>query len=108
MKETEKIDTPEHDKVVIEQNVQKQVTLLGSQRKIKGLTMFEFDPIKLTLEPANYKDVQAELNGKTTLIRHKLMMKEGCVYIQALNKRNAYKKIAKRYKNFKINNNGKH
>ncbi len=102
MKETEKIDAPEHDKIVIEQNVQKQVTLIGSQQKIKGLTMFEFNPIKLTLEPATYKEVHAEVVINRTIIRHKLVMKEGCVYVQALNKRNAYKKIAKQYKNFKL------
>lgn len=115
MKETERIETPENDKVVIEQNVQKQAVFLGSQQKIKGLTMFEFDPFKMTLEPAEYKASQIEFikypSGYDPSIIspqyetvHKLVPKPGCIYIQALNKRNAFKKIAKKYKNFKLKN----
>lgn len=101
MKELHRTETPETDKVVVEQNVQKQIVFIGSQKKIKGLTMFEFNPKELTLEPAEFKESVAELSGT---IHHKLVYKDGCIYVQALNKRNAYKKIAKRYKNLKLKN----
>lgn len=95
MKETSKIETPETDKVVVVQDIKKEIKLLGSQRKIKGLTMFEYNPNDQTLEPAKYKEVKAELQGKAVAIRHKLIYKDGCAYIQALNKRVAFKKLAK-------------
>lgn len=106
MKELEHIETPE---IVIEQQIPNKITFLGSQLKIKGLTMFEFNPLSMTLVPAEYKEVKTVLNKKlhkswsfiiqteyTTV--HKLIPKEGCVYVQALNKKNAYKKILKAHK----------
>lgn len=95
MKETSKIETPETDKVVITQDIKKEVKLLGSQRKIKGLTMFEYNPKDQTLEPATFTEVNAELQGKAIVIRNKLIYKEGCAYVQALNKRVAFKKLVK-------------
>lgn len=105
MKDLNKVETPESDKVVISQDIKKTITFLGSQRKIKGLTMFEFNPIELTLEPAKYRETKVEVGtGKNPVntLRHKLIYKENCIYLQALNKRTAYKKIAKRYKNLKL------
>jgi hypothetical protein len=104
MKETQPLDTPESDKIIISQDVKKQITLIGSQRKIKGLTMFEFNPVALTLEPASFKESTVSITGKRVVDRkivHKLIYKEGYVYVQALNKKNAYKQIAKSYSNFK-------
>ena len=106
MKEISRPEVPESDKPIVEQNIKKQVNFLSSQRKVKGLTMWEFDPLAMTLEEAKIEDVKVDFADKVYArkIHHKLIYKEGCVYIQALNKKNAYKKIAKRYKNFKMKN----
>lgn len=95
MKETSKIETPETDRVEVVQDIKKEVKLLGSQRKIKGLTMFEYNPKDQTLEPAKFEEVNAELQGKVIVVRNKLIYKDGCSYIQALNKRVAFKKLVK-------------
>lgn len=84
---------------------------MGQQRKIKGLTMYEFNPLDMTLKPAEYKEVfpefipkspkvgnEVEVMGVPFVTHYKLIPKEGCIYIQALNKKNAYKKIAKQIK----------
>jgi hypothetical protein len=85
--------------ISISQDIKKQVKFIGSQRKVKGLIMFELNPISMTLEPAKYKESVVRINktGPNT-IAHQLIVKEGCYYIQALNKKNAYKKIAKSHK----------
>lgn len=106
MKELEHIQTPE---IQIEQNIPKKIEFLGSLKKIKGLTMWEFNPVAMTLVEAEYREVKTQINKKlhkswsfivqteyTTV--HKLIPKEGCVYVQALNKKNAYKKILKSHK----------
>ena len=106
MNEFDKIESHETDRVVIEQDIKKNITFIGSQRKVKGLTMFEFNPFEMTLEPVKYSEQITGINSKvqngivqaeyTTV--YKLIPKEGCVYVQALNKRVAYKKIAKQTK----------
>lgn len=95
MKDLDHIETPESDKIVIEQNIKKTIEFIGSQRKIKGLTMFELNLSAMTLVPATYKESNLVVGDKFNTVVYKLMAKEGCVYIQALNKKNAYKKIAK-------------
>ncbi len=110
MKELEQIQLPE---TVIEQNIPKGIVFIGSQQKIKGLTMWEFDPTdvnNLKLEPAKFTEVKTQLLDKSKaspmsgtidtkfIIIHKIIFKEGCYYVQALNKKNAYKKILKHSK----------
>lgn len=60
--------------------------------------MFEFNPVTMSLAPATFKEETVVINasGKPT-VRLKLVCKENCVYTQALNKKNAYKKILKQY-----------
>ncbi len=108
MKDLNQIETPESDRIVIEQDIKKTIKFIGSERKIKGLTLFEFNPVAMTLEPAKYKEVKVEVINNAPLLKNqvrimevksvvhnKVIYKDDCVYIQALNKRVAYKKIAK-------------
>lgn len=101
MKELEHIETPE---ITIEQNIPKKVVFIGNMDKIKGLTMWEFSLVAVTLKEATYKESKTELI-RSTLPHflpqmkygtvHTLETKESCIYVQALNKRNAFKKLAK-------------
>ena len=66
--------------------------------------MWEFNPIAVTLKEAVYKESKTEIIRSTLpsclpqmkyRTVHTLETKEGCIYVQALNKRNAFKKLAK-------------
>lgn len=60
-----------------------------------GQKLFEYDIKTGTLEPAEYKTSDVELSGK---VRHSVDIKEGSLYIAALNKRNAFKHIVSKIK----------
>jgi len=100
-------ELPEYNISVIEQAVKKQIVFIGSQIKINGLTMFEFNPTALTLVEAKYKEANVSLKqsriphylpqGKYQVVQT-LITNEGCVYVQALNKKNAFKKIARKFR----------
>lgn len=76
----------------------KQSVILGSVIKVPGHTMFEYNSADGTLEPAQFTEVMVETQFKKQhqqITRHKLVIKEGCVYVQALNRKNAVKKLIK-------------
>ena len=100
MRTIEPIETAENDKQVIQAEIKKNIKFIGGFKKIKGLKLFEFNAKNFTLEEAKYKESAVKI-GEGEVIHHKVIYKEDCVYIQALNKKNAYKKIAKSYHQFK-------
>jgi hypothetical protein len=85
--------------ISISQEVRKHLQHIGTVKKIKGLTMFELNIKDMTLQPAIYKEtvVVVPKDGKSKIV-NKLIVNEGCYYVQALNKKNAYKKLAKTHK----------
>jgi len=93
MKEFDELPTP--DKTTEVREVKKQ-TLLGQMVVQRGLTLFEYDPETKILEEANFSSVITE---GMHLKKHKrqthkiLERKKGCIYFQALNRRNAIKKL---------------
>jgi hypothetical protein len=109
MKDLDKIETPESDRIIISQDIKKTIKFIGSQDKVKGLTMFEFNPLDMTLVPAVYKETAISYPGtgskrgieKLGKVVSKLIYKDDCIYVQALNKKTAFKKIAKTYRDFK-------
>jgi len=101
MKQLEHIKTID---ISIEETVPKKSVFIGNMRKIPGLTMWEFNPVEFTLTEAKYKESKTEILSSVLPksqpqmkygIIHSLETKEGCVYVQALNKRNAFKHLAK-------------
>lgn len=102
MKELEPTKSKEPE-VQIVQDVKITPKFIGQVKKIKGLTMFEFDPVKMILLPAKYKETIVSIgkHGDNKVV-HKLIVSQGCYYVQALNKHNAYKKLAKIHKNTHI------
>jgi hypothetical protein len=90
------------DKIEIqaEQQQRKEIKLIGSQRKIGGLTLWEFNFKDKTLSPAEYSKVNYELKSLSSvdqdmIVKHRVITKEHCQYFQALNRKNALKKIKK-------------
>ena len=73
---------------------QKEFRLIGSQKRIPGLTLFEYDMTTGELRPASVKkEIQLELNGSTGT-KTRVDSKDLCLYIQALNEANARRKVA--------------
>ena len=95
-----KLETEQKDKI---ENVKQQVKEIQSvfDYKLlpqKGHTLFEYHLINKTIEVADFDDVpnikwNDAVCGETSL-QKKITKKENCVYISALNKKNALKKLA--------------
>lgn len=97
-----KLDNYKEDKIEIqsEQQQKKEIKLIGNQRKIPGLTLFEYDTVSKTLSKAEYKKVDFHLKSlsikpEEMQLNHKVIVKENCLYVQALNEKNALKKVKK-------------
>lgn len=87
------------DKIEIQRKQQQEYKLLGSIRKVKGHILFEFNRETKELNPAKFqventiiiKDRNDLIGGK----KYKVVVNQNCFYIQALNKKNATKKLIK-------------
>lgn len=87
-----KIEQEKKDKVEIVSQVQqkKQLKLIGSQRIITGLTLWQFNTQTKVLTKAKIKQTNFNLNGSK---RHQVVIEDNCIYFQALNKKNALRKL---------------
>lgn len=98
-----KVDPIEKDKVVIEdqQQVKKQVKFLGSERLKPGHTLYEVNTRTMEVKPAEYEKLDAVLTDLKagTRISRRIMVKEDCVYISALNEKNIYRKLSNKLLN---------
>jgi len=87
--------------IVEEKQQRKEIKLIGQQRKIPGLTLWEFDRNTKEIKKAEYKKQDVILRtlkvaSDDTVKSNKVVVNENCFYIQALNKKNAIKHL-KRY-----------
>jgi hypothetical protein len=73
---------------IVEQKNQYQEIFLGSMVKRAGHTIFEYNTKELNPAEHNYSFEKGKLKDK-------IIVKGDCIYIQALNKKNALKKILK-------------
>lgn len=83
-----------------EQQQKKEIKLIGRQRKVRGLTLFEYNEKTKELSKAQYKkqDFSLEslsLDPSQLKISSKVVVNENCIYFQALNRKNAIKKLRK-------------
>jgi hypothetical protein len=84
--------------IVEEQQLRKEIKLIGQQRKIRGLTLWEFNTKEKTLQPAKFKKQDFAITTLSTSpealkISNKVDVQEHCIYFQALNRKNALKKL---------------
>lgn len=75
---------------------QKEYHLIGKQRKVAGHTLFEFDRQKKDIRRADIAHT-AYIDACTgkPVYKNRADIKQGCFYIQALNAKNAAKKLHK-------------
>lgn len=81
----------------------KELILIGNQRKIEGLNLWEINTITGEIQQAQYEKINLVINDfspKAILafcqkINHRVLVNANCVYIQATNKVNALRKFRK-------------
>lgn len=93
MKETE---TKSKEPIEVIQEQKTELKLVGRIFPHRGHTLFEFNRATGAMVPATFEseDILIDLTGKKQPApRRRLIVVEHCIYISALNKRNAFKKI---------------
>lgn len=99
MKEVE-LNLKETIEIVDQKQVKKEIKLIGSQRRIPGLTLWQYNENSKELTKAEYKKVDHKLNFDNTALekRYAVSIQENCIYFQALNRKNAIKVLKRDYK----------
>lgn len=93
-------DTPQAvsdgQRTELHQKKQHEYRLVGKQRVVKGHTLFEFDRQTKEIRPAEVRHI-AYIDAGTgrPVYKNRADIKQGCFYIQALNAKNAAKKLHK-------------
>ena len=72
-----------------------QMKQVSSQRRKRGLTLYEFNHQTRQLQPVTLERIETVLTDGKTQVSHRVKMNEDCVYFQALNMKNAQKKAMK-------------
>ena len=81
------------DALELVQQQRKEYRLIGSQRRIPGLILFEYDLTTGELRRASMKtEIGLTLDGKLDRNR-RVNSRELCLYIQAINEQNAMRKV---------------
>lgn len=83
---------------VAQQQIKKKERLIQRLFPHRGHTLFEFDRSTGKMEPAEYAEQDVLISWKNKSnpqVKRKVVIKEGFLYISALNKKNAYKQLAK-------------
>lgn len=71
----------------------KEYRFIGTQRRIPGLILFEYDLTTGQLQRASMKkEVQLNMDG-TVGAKRRVDSKEMCLYVQAINEHNALRKV---------------
>jgi hypothetical protein len=94
MKELEQIDKISEE---IVKPIKKELKLIGTLRPQKGHKCFEINTITNEISEATFFEDYVSMFSSSYERKKKLKVKEDCVYITALNQKNALKK----YKNGK-------
>jgi hypothetical protein len=91
-----------HDKeteivILSEQQQRKEIKLIGRQNKIPGLTLWEFNESTKMLNPASFKPESVFISScdgvHDTTRTYSVITNPQCIYFQALNKKNAERKL---------------
>lgn len=83
------------DDVRIEQVVKKknEFHLIGSQRKIKGHTLYAFNTVTKELQVAPMERKMFLGFDGAVIYKNKITVEKDCIYLQALNEKNARKRL---------------
>ncbi|MGR3218472.1 MAG: hypothetical protein ACUZ8H_01460 [Candidatus Anammoxibacter sp.] len=91
------IKNKDKDRIAIHaQKAEEKKLFRETTKAYRGHTIFQFDPKTGKLTKANYEDIYQ--HAKKIWDRRKikkLVMMEGCLYVSALNEKNAFRKLNK-------------
>lgn len=83
--------------IVEEKQQRKEIKLIGRQRRIPGLILWEFNEKTKELKPVTFKPksifISSSLTSTDTTKTYKCVVNDNCLYFQALNESNAMKKL---------------
>lgn len=87
-----------------EADQKKGLVFISNQNKINGLNLWEYNAITNEIKQAIYEKIDVfvrDFSGKSPLgliqtINHRVIAHENCIYVQAINKETALKKIARK------------
>ena len=85
----------EKDKVSILKDAQKEYKMVGFQKRVAGHILFEFNTEinQLNRAKVNHEAI-LNMDGSVSN-KARVNIKKGCVYVQAMNEKNAIKKLIK-------------
>lgn len=83
-------DNTEKIEIVSQKEIKKEIKLIGSQRKITGLTLWQFNTKTKELTKAKFKESTYIIGGGVKL---KVIIENDCIYFQSLNRKNALRKL---------------
>lgn len=114
------IEHPEKDKIeiVTQKEIDKKQSIIGRIKSIKGHTIFEVNIVEHTIKKAVFEEdlavypkekyksegigIQTYKDGSKKMVidklpirSRKLIKKENCIYVSALNRKNLIKKLVK-------------
>ena len=92
---TPHVQQKDSDNLRIEQIVKKRIEyhLIGSQRRIKGHTLYAFNTVTKEIKVAPMeKKMFFGFNGNV-IYKNELTVEKDCIYLQALNKKNVIKRL---------------
>lgn len=79
--------------VVAQKPVEQKTKLIGSMRPQKGQICWEYNTQTKELTPAEFQITSVSFD--TPKVNKRILVKDGCVYVLAINKKNALKKVIK-------------
>lgn len=84
--------------IVEEKQQRKEIKLIGQQRKVPGLTLWEFNRKTKELNKAQFKKQDILINtlkvsASASTKSNRVIVNEGCFYFQCLNRKNAMKHL---------------
>lgn len=105
MKQFDNTDLEEEIEINVEQEQKNNVVFLGSRLKTPGHILWEYNLATKELNPASYAKTTftvTTFNRRVNMERllklnNRVDIRQGCVYLQALNRSNAIKKLEKHY-----------
>lgn len=97
----ERLHTETRIELGVEKEQKKEIKLVASQRRIPGLVLWSFNQNTKELKKADFvtEDFTIDFTKhnpvEDLLKRSKVRIEENCLYFQALNRKNAIKKLEK-------------
>lgn len=92
--------TQDQTEIHAAREVQKTTNKIGELRMYKGHTLYEFDVEKQELREAEFQKndtVTLQLIAAGRVPRKRILIKKNHLYVGALNKKNAMRKLIKKY-----------